>query len=256
MLPPHEVVGLPALSPTMETGTITEWKVKDGAAFGPGDIICLVETDKATVDFEAQEDGFVAKILVPAGTADVKVGQPIMVTVERESDTAAFASYAPDGADAAAAPPAPAPVPAPEPAPAAAPAPVPAPATAPPAPAPANVGGRLFASPLARKLAVEHGIDITAVSGTGPNGRVIAADVREYEPATAAMAAATAEAPAAAAAAPMPVPKVAGPAGVAGEGYVDFPVSEASREIAARMAKTMQTVPHYYLSVDIKLDKI
>lgn len=92
-LPYHLVVGMPALSPTMETGTISEWKVKEGEAFVAGDSLAEIETDKASIDFEAQDDGVVAKILVDAGTADITVGKPIMVTVEEEDDVAAFADF-------------------------------------------------------------------------------------------------------------------------------------------------------------------
>ncbi|GFH50622.1 hypothetical protein CTEN210_07098 [Chaetoceros tenuissimus] len=92
-LPYHLVVGMPALSPTMETGIISEWKVKEGEAFAAGDSLAEIETDKASIDFEAQDDGVVAKILVDAGTADITVGKPIMVTVEEEEDVAAFSDF-------------------------------------------------------------------------------------------------------------------------------------------------------------------
>ena len=155
-LPVHEVVPMPALSPTMEAGTIGEWLVKEGGAFSAGDAICEVETDKATVTFDAQDDGFLAKILV--GGEEVVVGSPIFVTVEEEEDVAAFASYtavatpAPTAATAAPEPvavaaPAPTPVATPAPVAAAAPAPAPAPA-APPTVAPPpsdNVYGKGFA---------------------------------------------------------------------------------------------------------------
>jgi len=140
--PAHEVVGLPALSPTMEMGTIAAWKVDEGGAFGAGDVIAEIETDKATVDFEAQDDGVLAKILVQAGT-EVAVGAPVMVVVEEEGDAAAFGDFVAPAAAAAPAPaaaepaPAPAPVAAAEPAPAPVAAPVAAPAPAAPEPAPA-----------------------------------------------------------------------------------------------------------------------
>lgn len=95
-LPYHLVVGMPALSPTMETGTIAAWKVKEGDEFGAGDSLAEIETDKATIDFEAQDDGVVAKILMPSGSADINVGVPIMVTVEETDDVAAFANFVPD----------------------------------------------------------------------------------------------------------------------------------------------------------------
>jgi pyruvate dehydrogenase E2 component (dihydrolipoamide acetyltransferase) len=106
--PYHLVVGMPALSPTMETGTLANWELKEGDSFSAGDVIAKIETDKATIDFEAQDDGCIAKILVPDGTQDVAVGAPIMVTVEDPEDAAAFKDYVlPEGATAAASPPPP-----------------------------------------------------------------------------------------------------------------------------------------------------
>merc|ERR1719473_2020269 len=122
-LPAHEVVGLPALSPTMEAGTIASWKVDEGSAFSAGTVLCEVETDKATVDFEVTDDGVLAKILAPAGGGEVKVGDPIMVVCEDLADVAAFADFKVEAAAAAA----PAPPPAPAPA-----APAPAPVVTPP----------------------------------------------------------------------------------------------------------------------------
>ncbi|CBN79680.2 Dihydrolipoamide acetyltransferase (Partial), partial [Ectocarpus siliculosus] len=146
-LPDHDVVGLPALSPTMETGTITEWLVKEGDAFAAGDIICMVETDKATVDFEAQDEAVLAKILVPAGTPDVAVGTPMMVLTESTDDVAAFKDFSAGAPETETAAPVAAPaaevVVAEEPAPAA--------PAAPEAAAPAP-GGRVAASPLAKHV--------------------------------------------------------------------------------------------------------
>ncbi|GLE09758.1 hypothetical protein PINS_up021598 [Pythium insidiosum] len=147
-LPDHEVVGLPALSPTMETGTIAKWMKKEGELVAAGDIICQVETDKAVVDFEAQDDFHLAKILKPEGAADIKVGEPIFVSVMESSDVAAFAGFSLEAAAAAPAAPA---------APAAAAA-APAPAAAAPAAAAQlpivnrDASGRIIASPLAKKV--------------------------------------------------------------------------------------------------------
>ena len=135
-LPSHDVVGLPALSPTMEQGTIAKWNVEEGAAFGAGDVICEIETDKATVDFEAQDDGVLAKYLQPAG-AEVAGGAPIMVVVEEAADAGAFSDFEAPAA-AAVPPPAPAAAPAEEKAPAA---PAPAAPAPPPAAAPAVATG-------------------------------------------------------------------------------------------------------------------
>mmetsp|Transcript_78378 Transcript_78378/g.227470 ORF Transcript_78378/g.227470 Transcript_78378/m.227470 type:complete len:475 (-) Transcript_78378:26-1450(-) len=242
--PAHEVVGLPALSPTMEAGTIASWNKGEGDSFGPGDVICSVETDKATVDFEAQDDGIIAKILAEAGPTEIKCGEPIMITVEDEGDVAAFKDYVLEASSS----PAPAPAAAPEPA----PAPV-APAPAAPAPAPpvaaAPSGGRVVASPLAHMLAKDMGYDISSISGTGPGGRIIAADVREFEPAAASEApAATDAAPAQAAmATAQPIP---------GAGYADYPISESAKEVASRLAQSKRNVPHYYLTVDIAMDEL
>lgn len=243
--PSHEVVGLPALSPTMETGTIASWNMEEGDTFGPGDVICSVETDKATVDFEAQDDGVVAKILVQAGGDELEVGVPIMITVEEEEDAPAFKDYVLDDAAPAAAPAAPpAPTeapPAPAP-PAAAPAAVPAAA---PAAAPPATGGMVVASPLARMISKEMGYDISTIPGTGPDGRIIAADVREFVPSAAATELATPAPAQEAMAAATPIP---------GVGFTDYPISESAKEVANRLAQSKRNVPHYYLTVDICMD--
>jgi pyruvate dehydrogenase E2 component (dihydrolipoamide acetyltransferase) len=126
-LPYHIVVGMPALSPTMESGTLAEWNVKEGDFFQAGDSLAKIDTDKASIDFEAQDDGYVAKLLIPANTEDVGVGVPIMVTVEEEEDVGAFADFVPPEAEAA-----------PEAAPAKEEAPVAASAPPPPTPPPAK----------------------------------------------------------------------------------------------------------------------
>eukprot|EP00903_Cladosiphon_okamuranus_P017034 g15699.t1 len=250
-LPEHEVVGLPALSPTMERGTITEWLVKEGDAFAAGDIICMVETDKATVDFEAQDEAVLAKILVPAGTPDVAVGTPMMVLIEDADDVAAFKDFSAGAA--------------PEAAPAAAPAaeeeaeaPAPASSESAPAPAPAAAappfvapGARVAASPLAKLLAKTEGYDLSSITGTGPGGRIIAADVKEYVPAAADV---SEQVETAAAAATAAAPAVGRPS-PAGD-YVDYPLSEQALAIAQNLTVSKQTVPHYYLTIDLKLEKL
>lgn len=238
--PPHEVVGLPALSPTMETGTIASWNKEEGDSFGPGEVLCSVETDKATVDFEAQDDGFVAKILVPAGADEIQCGQPIMITVEEGEDVSGFADYV---VEESAAPAEPAPAAEPTPAPAATPPPTPA-----AAPAAAPSGGRVVASPLAHMLAKDMGYDISTIVGTGPDARIIADDVREFDPSSVAAAMPTEASPSQAAmatAAPIP-----------GVGYTDYPISASSKETAMRLAQSKRNVPHYYLTVDIPMDEV
>mmetsp|Transcript_1453 Transcript_1453/g.3350 ORF Transcript_1453/g.3350 Transcript_1453/m.3350 type:complete len:484 (-) Transcript_1453:72-1523(-) len=240
--PHHELVGLPALSPTMETGTIASWNMEEGDSFGPGDVICSVETDKATVDFEAQDDGFVARILVGAGGDELEVGSPIMITVEEEEDAAAFKDYVLDEAPAAAAPPAPVAEAPPAPPPAAVPAATPAAAPA----APVAAGGKVVASPLARMISKEMGFDISTIPGTGPDGRIIAADVKEFVPTAAGATDLAAPAPAQEAmAAASPIP---------GAGFTDYPISESAKEVANRLAQSKRNVPHYYLTVDICMD--
>ena len=229
----------------METGTIASWNMEEGDSFGPGDVICSVETDKATVDFEAQDDGVVAKILVQAGGDELEVGVPIMITVEEEEDAGAFKDYVLDeaAAPAAAEPPAPAATEAPPAPPAPTPAAPPAP-TAAPAAAPA--GGRVVASPLAHMISKEMGYDISTIPGTGPDGRIIAADVREFVPSAAATDFPTPAPAQEAMAAATPIP---------GAGFTDYPVSESAKEVANRLAQSKRNVPHYYLTVDICMDK-
>jgi len=232
----------------MESGSIASWNLQEGDSFAAGDIICSVETDKATVDFEAQDDGVVAKLLVEAGPAVINCGEPIMVTVEDEEDVGAFKDFVASSAAAAApaaAAPTEEPTPAAEPvAPPAAAAAAAAAAPTPAAPAVALGGERVVASPLAHMLAKELGHDISAIVGTGPGGRVIAADVKEFVPA----AAAAAETPAATA--------IATAAPIPGVGYTDYALSASAQELAARLAQSKRNVPHYYLTIDVTMDEL
>lgn len=241
----------------METGSIAKWNLKVGDKFEVGTSFCEVETDKATVSFDATEEGYIAQILVSSG--DIKVGQPILVTVEEASSVAAFAGYKHTGGGAVAAPAAPVAVPTPAAAPARAAAPVQAaPSTSSSAPA-----GRVFASPFAKKLARESGSSIEAVAaqlaaasstGSGPNGRIVAADVQRASTlprASAAAAPTTAAAPVASRAAPA-APSSSTIAGV----YSDFQLSELAQSLAARQTHAKQVVPHYYLSVELNLAQL
>lgn len=225
----------------MESGTIASWHLKEGDTFSAGDALCAIETDKATMDFEAQDDGVVAKILIQAGPDEIQCGEPILVTVEEDEDISVFADFKAEAAPAAAEPAPPAATAAPPPTPAAA-----------PSPPPASSGDRIVASPLAHMLAKEMGFNIQSIAGTGPGGRIIAADVKEYVPGAEAEAAPTAQAtggdPAAA-------PVLAGPP-VHGDGFTDFPMSEAAQEMGARLAQSKRNVPHYYLTVDITMDNL
>ncbi|MCZ8136658.1 MAG: 2-oxo acid dehydrogenase subunit E2 [Porphyrobacter sp.] len=283
-------IKMPALSPTMEEGTLARWLVKVGDTVASGDVMAEIETDKATMEFEAVDEGVIAEILIAEGTEGVKVG-------------AVIARLAVEGEEAA---PAPAPAPAPAAAPAAdgpaatptarklaevngidlasvtgtgpkgkitkedveaailkgggavvaAPAaPAPAPAAA---PATAASGARVIASPLAKRIAADKGIDLALVKGTGPNGRIVKDDVEAFTPGAAAPA------PAAAAPAPAPAAPAAAPAPVAVPslgGDLDAPyevqkLNNVRKVIARRLTEAKQTIPHIYLTVDIRLDAL
>ncbi|MFN3722321.1 MAG: pyruvate dehydrogenase complex dihydrolipoamide acetyltransferase [Paracoccaceae bacterium] len=238
---------MPALSPTMEEGTLAKWLVKEGDEVKSGQILAEIETDKATMEFEATDEGTIGKLLVAEGTAGVKVNAPIAVLLD-EGEDASAATAAPPSAKPAA-------VPAAAPA-AAAPA---APAAA-PASAPAAAGARVFASPLARRIAKEKGLDLSAVQGSGPHGRIVRADVEGVQAAPKAAAAA----PAAAAPATAPA-KAAMPTGPSTETvlkmYADREFTEVSldgmrRTIAARLTEAKQTIPHFYLRREVQLDAL
>lgn len=234
----------------MESGSIAGWNLKEGDAFAAGDVMCSVETDKATVDFEAQDDGVIAKILVQAGPDEIQCGEPILVTVEESEDVSAFADFKAEGGAPERQEETPPPAATPPP-PAAAPA-----LAATPTPAPAIASGeRLVASPLAHMLAKELGYSLPSIPGTGPGGRIISADVREFVPgegAATAAAATTTPSPVTSAASES---MLAGPP-VLGAGFADFPISEAAQEMAARLAQSKRNVPHYYLTVDIAMDNL
>ena len=235
---------MPALSPTMEEGTLAKWLVKEGDEVKSGDLLAEIETDKATMEFEAVDEGTIAQILVSEGTDNVKVGTVIAV-------------IAGEGEDASAAKAAPAPVAAPkeetkaEALKAADPAPAPAPTPA-PAAAPAGSGDRIKASPLAKRLAAERGIDLATITGTGPGGRIVKDDL-DGAP-TGATAPAAASAPAAAA--PASAPAAAGPIPDFGIPHEDEKLSGMRKTIARRLSQSMQDAPHIYLTVDIRLDAL
>ncbi|XP_075958300.1 dihydrolipoyllysine-residue acetyltransferase component of pyruvate dehydrogenase complex, mitochondrial [Anarhichas minor] len=246
--PPHMKVTLPALSPTMTMGTVQRWEKKVGEKLSEGDLLAEIETDKATIGFEVQEEGYLAKIMVAEGTRDVPLGMPLCIIVEKESDIAAFKDYVETGVTEVSTP-APAPAAA---APAAAAA---APSSAPTAAAPAAPRkGRMFASPLAKKLAAEKGIDLAQVSGSGPDGRITRKDIDSFVPPKAAPAVAAAAAPAAAVA-PAAFTPAAAPAAPAGT-FTDIPITNIRKVIAQRLMQSKQTIPHYYLSVDVNMDQV
>ncbi len=247
-------ITMPALSPTMEEGNLAKWLVKEGDSVSSGDVIAEIETDKATMEVEAVDEGTVAKIVVPEGTEGVKVNALIAVLAEDGEDVAEAAKAGGNGAAA------PAPAAAETAAPAApTPPPAEAPPAASPAPAPAApvaaTGERVFSSPLARRLAKEAGLDIAKITGSGPHGRVVKRDV-EAAVATGGAAAAAAPAPAAAASAPtgMSDDQVLS---LFEEGSYELVKHDGMRKtIAKRLQESKQTIPHFYVSVDCQLDDL
>jgi pyruvate dehydrogenase E2 component (dihydrolipoamide acetyltransferase) len=238
---------MPALSPTMTEGTLARWLKKEGEAVKAGDVIAEIETDKATMEVEAVDEGVLGKILVADGTEGVKVNAPIAVLVEAGEAVPDMAAPAPKPAAPAAA--APEPPKAAPPAPAVA-APAPAPAPAPAANGHAKGEERIFASPLARRMAEQAGIALASLKGSGPNGRIVKADIEAARAGTAPVAAApiAAPAPAAAPAAkPAPAPVITAP-------HRLVPNSGMRKVIARRLTEAKQTIPHFYVSVDIELD--
>jgi pyruvate dehydrogenase E2 component (dihydrolipoamide acetyltransferase) len=257
---------MPALSPTMEKGNLAKWLKKEGDKVKAGDIIAEIETDKATMEYEAVDEGTLAKIVVPEGTADVPVNQLIAVLAGDGEDVKSAAAGAGKGAAPAQAakPAAPASAPAkpaaaapsPQPAPAAAPFPAAPAAPAQRAPAPATNGhGRVFASPLARRLAKEAGIDVARIAGTGPHGRVIARDVAQAKAGGGLRAPAAAAATGAAAAiAGLSDDKIR--AFYAPGSYDVVPHDNMRKIIAQRLQQATVTIPHFYLTVTCTIDRL
>jgi pyruvate dehydrogenase E2 component (dihydrolipoamide acetyltransferase) len=241
---------MPALSPTMEEGTLAKWLVKEGDKVVSGDILAEIETDKATMEFEAVDEGTIAKILVPEGTDGVKVGAPIAI-LAGEGEDASAAAAAPKADTAAPAPPKAAPEPKADATPKSAPppqAPVETPAAPAQAPAaPRAEGERIKASPLAKRLAQAQGIDLSTIQGSGPGGRIVRADLGK---------AAGGVAAAPAAAAPAATHRVTpGPSEEAIPHEV-IKLSNVRKTIARRLTESKQQVPHIYLTVDIQLDAL
>ncbi|MEE4346796.1 MAG: pyruvate dehydrogenase complex dihydrolipoamide acetyltransferase [Paracoccaceae bacterium] len=243
---PVEIL-MPALSPTMEEGTLAKWLVKEGDTVSAGDLLAEIETDKATMEFEAVDEGVIGKLLVAEGTEGVKVNSPIALLLE-DGESASDAKAAAPKAE-----PAKAEAPKAEAAPAAA-------AAAPAAPKAAD-GGRVFASPLARRIAADKGIDLAGVTGSGPHGRIVKADVEGASPQAKPAATDAAPAPAAAkAAAPAAMPT--GPATETvlkmyeGRAYTEIKLDGMRKTIAARLTEAKQTIPHFYLRRDIELDAL
>jgi pyruvate dehydrogenase E2 component (dihydrolipoamide acetyltransferase) len=245
---------MPALSPTMEEGTLAKWLVKEGDKVASGDILAEIETDKATMEFEAVDEGTVAKILVPEGSEGVKVGAPIAIIAGEGEDASSAASAAPKADTAPPAPPKAPPAPKADETPKA-PQPPKAPVETPPAPsapaAPRAEGDRIKASPLARRLAQAQNIDLASLQGSGPGGRIVRADI------DAAAGKAPTAAPARAAAAPAPAQHLVMPGPMEQAiPHEEVKLSNIRKTIARRLTEAKQQVPHIYLTVDIQLDAL
>merc|ERR1719239_400034 len=225
--PPHVKVTLPALSPTMEMGSIVTWEKKEGDKVSEGDLLCEIETDKATMGFETPEEGYLAKIFIEAGTRDIPIGKLLCIIVEEQEDVAKFADFDASSVSEAAAP---------------------APA------APASIqrsapvaGGKVFASPAAKRVAAEKGIDLSQIkSGSGMDGMITSKDVESFKPA------ASVAAPSLLTSFP-----AASPQDLAGSGvHSDAEASGIRKVIAKRLQQSKHEIPHYYLTVECRMDKI
>ena len=258
-LPPHELYPMPALSPTMTAGTISSWTVEEGSSFKEGDVICEIETDKATVDFEAQDEGFLAKILQPPGV-ELEVGVPICVVCEEEEDMVSFKDFVADeggsiavdvNVDAKES--------------LGLGAPVETKQTA------LTVSAEHLLMPAARHMAHSKGLDVTALSGSGKGGRITKGDViqalssgvsfpvLETVASTTTAAAAATPTPAAVAAPPLPTSDpldVVIPTITASGSYEDVTNNNMRKVIARRLTESKSQVPHFYSSVEVELDNI
>ncbi len=240
---------MPAMSPTMEEGTLAKWLVKEGDAVSAGDILAEIETDKAVMEFEAVDEGVIGKLLVSEGTEGVKVNAPIATLLEEgespdagvDTDAAANKEPAkPETPKESAASEAPPDRPGSPQAPA---------APARPAAESGDAGDRIFASPLARRIARDKGLDLSAIRGSGPRGRIVKADVQAAGPALATAAAPSK--PAAPAADPGAVAKI-----YEGRDYEEVALDGMRKTVAARLTEAKQTIPHFYLRRDVRLDAL
>ncbi|XP_072995758.1 dihydrolipoyllysine-residue acetyltransferase component 2 of pyruvate dehydrogenase complex, mitochondrial-like [Typha latifolia] len=235
-LPPHQAIGMPSLSPTMTEGNIARWLKKEGDKVSPGEVLCEVETDKATVEMECMEEGYIAKIIHGDGAKEIKVGEIIVITVEEEDDIAKFKDYDSSASSSPAevkAPPKftapkeeePEPVKAPEP-------------KVMKTDETSRYGDRIFSSPLARKLAEDNNVPLSSIKGTGPEGRILKADIEDY------LASATKGSKAKDSVASQALD------------YLDIPNTQIRKITASRLLLSKQTIPHYYLTVDTRVDKL
>lgn len=233
-LPPHEVILMPALSPTMTTGNIGTFHKKVGDAILPGDVLCEIETDKAQMDFEVQEEGFLARILIEEGTKDAEVGKPLAIFVTKKEHIGAFSDYSAETSEATETS---------EPKPAKtsetnkrAEAAKNAPSSPPTQnSATSNIPSdsdspRIKASPLAKMLAKDKNLDLSTITGSGPDGRIIKNDVISG----------------------LPAPTEP----IKSSNFTDLPLSNMRKVIASRLTTSKQEIPHYYIKVDIEMDRI
>ncbi|RKO97626.1 hypothetical protein CXG81DRAFT_10081 [Caulochytrium protostelioides] len=257
-LPPHDVIHMPALSPTMTQGNVGAWHKAVGDSIEPGELLVEIETDKAQMDFEFQEDGVLAKTLIEPGTKDVAVGTPICIMVQDKADIEAFKDYVPDAQK-----------PESEPEETITEEDMAAPKEASPkseasssssstssesstsSPSSSSpTPGHIAATPSAKRVARERKIDLAEVKGTGPNGRIVEADVVNFKPKSSAPAkASSSPAKSAKSAAPAPAP-------AAGASYTDIPLSNVRKVIAQRLSESKQNVPHYYLTVELDASQV
>ena len=254
---------MPALSPTMEKGNLAKWLKKEGDTIKSGDVLAEIETDKATMEVEAIDEGILARIVVPEGTSDVPVNDLIAIIASEGEDPKAIKAESGKAAPARKQEPAPAPEmpkaePKAEPKSDAQPAPpaVAAPAAAAPAaPAASHDGDRVFASPLARRVASQAGIDISRVTGSGPHGRIVLADVEAAK--SGAPLAAPAAAPAAGKPAPIAPPSDDKIKALFEPGsYEEVPHDNMRKVIARRLTEAKSTIPHFYLTMDCEIDAL
>lgn len=244
-------VTMPALSPTMEEGTLAKWSVKEGDKVGPGDVIAEIETDKATMEVEAVDEGTVGQLLVDEGTEGVPVNEVIAVLLEEGEDKSALDDFDPEAASPApkkAAEEKPEPKEKKEAKPEEKPNVKPAAKKEEAAPEKSD-GKRIFASPLAKRIAEDKGIDLAALSGSGPRGRIVKKDVEEAKPGT--------KAPSAASAGGQSLTPSVDPRAFFEKGtYDEVPMDKMRKTIAKRLTQSKQEIPHYYLTIDCEIDEL
>ena len=233
-LPPHMKLEMPNLSPTMEKGNIAKWLKKEGDSIKPGDILAQIETDKATVDFEMQEEGFIAKLLYPEGAKDVKLGQVVAIVVESKDDIIKFADFKADGGASPAEPKKESAAPA-------KPAEVKQTSSVPQT-VNKSEDGRIFASPLAKKTAEAAGLNLSTVQGSGPNNRIVKADVDQAVQSAGSKKYAALQ--------------IIMPTTIDTSLYTDANVSNIRKIIAERLSYSKQNIPHYYVTISVNVDNL